>query len=199
MKKLPPRFFIFVLSGLIFLSLLILAVSSKSIRQAKLVLAEQKIELASPSPLPSFTPSPSPSLSPSPAPIAVPLSPIHKPSPNQLSPQELLLVEINKYRASRNLKPLATSLEVCNFAQTRAQEISTGFNHEGFNNRVNSKTLPYKSFSEVVENIAQNSNYKEVLNSWLNSPPHTANLEKDVPFGCVAILNSFYVYEGLKP
>lgn len=106
---------------------------------------------------------------------------------------------INDYRRSQGLSPVSTTSSTCSFASVRAQEISSNFNHDGFNNRINSKTLPYPSYSYVTENLAQTSNYKDVANLWINSPGHAANLRANTPYACVENSGNFYAYEGLKP
>lgn len=105
---------------------------------------------------------------------------------------------INSYRASQGLSSVQTSNETCNFAQIRAQEISTGFNHDGFTQRVNNHTLPYKSWSQVTENIAETPNYKNVVTLWENSPGHAANMRANTPYVCVAQYQNYYAYEGLR-
>lgn len=114
-------------------------------------------------------------------------------------PITFMMNAINSYRKSRGLYEVKTDSNTCNFARTRAQEISTNFSHEGFYNRINNKTLPYPSYSMVTENLALNDNYKNVVNAWINSPGHAANMEKDTPFVCVQSYGNYYAYEGWKP
>lgn len=110
-----------------------------------------------------------------------------------------LLSQVNNFRAGKGLAPVTAKSEVCFFANLRAQEIATSFNHDGFTNRINSKTLPYPSYSSVAENIAMNSNPNDVVPSWINSPGHNANMSKDVPYGCVVGSGNYYVFEAWKP
>ena len=107
--------------------------------------------------------------------------------------------KINEYRASVGLPSVKTDKYTCEFAVTRAAEIVNNFNHDGFQNRVNSKTLPYPSFSSVTENIAMTSNYKDVVNMWINSSGHAANMRKDTPYVCVEKIGNYYAYEGWRP
>lgn len=113
--------------------------------------------------------------------------------------QAYIMSEINKYRTSQGLGSVQTSGPTCSFAATRAHEIATSFNHDGFNNRINSKTLPYSSWSSVTENIAQTSDYKQVVSMWANSVGHAANMRADTPYVCVVQNGSFFAYEGMKP
>ena len=106
---------------------------------------------------------------------------------------------INDYRRSQGLSEVRTDSNTCNFAKIRAQEITNGFNHDGFNNRISSKTLPYPGYQLVTENLARNSNYKNVVQSWINSPGHAENMRKDTPFVCVESSGDYYAYEGWKP
>lgn len=110
-----------------------------------------------------------------------------------------IMSEINKYRSSQGLSSVQTSAETCSFAATRAAEIVSSFNHDGFQNRINSKTLPYKTWSNVTENIAMTSNYKDVVNMWINSPGHAANMRSDTPFVCVRQSGNYFAYEGMRP
>ncbi len=118
--------------------------------------------------------------------------PIPKPSSNNL------LDKINTYRKSQGLGPVATNPLTCDFAQVRAQEISSNFNHDGFNQRLASHNLPYKSYSLVTENIAETSS-NNPIEMWIASPGHAANMRADTPFVCVMQFGNYYAYEGLKP
>jgi uncharacterized protein YkwD len=106
---------------------------------------------------------------------------------------------INDYRKSQGLGSVQTDSNTCNFADTRAKEITSGFNHNGFDQRAASKTLPYPSYHYVTENIAMTSNYKDVVNMWVNSPPHAANMRADTPYVCVSQSGNYFAYEGWRP
>lgn len=164
---------------------------------------------------PTLTPSPTPSKAPTPTPIKTDI--LVYPSKNETSnsptvnqsqtsvsvlSQETglpLIDQINQFRASRGKSPVATSSETCSFATTRASEIANSFNHDGFRNRIDSKTLPYPSYSTVAENIAMNSDPNKVVPGWIESPGHAENMLKDVPYGCVGSSGKYYVYEAWKP
>lgn len=147
--------------------------------------------------------SPSPKISPSPTPK---VTPSIKPSPTPISTtnpstdkKTFIMNAINSYRKSQGLVEVKTDPKTCNFAKIRAQESSSGFNHDGFSNRINSKTLPYPSYHYVTENIAMTSNYKDVVNMWINSTGHAKNMRTDTPFVCVENYGNYYAYEGWKP
>jgi uncharacterized protein YkwD len=110
-----------------------------------------------------------------------------------------MLNEINIYRKSQGLPEVRTDPHTCNFAKIRAQEISTSFSHEGFQNRMNTNSLPYPSYSEVTENIAMHSDYSAVVPMWIGSPGHEANLKKNTSFACIAQHGSYFAYEGWQP
>lgn len=143
---------------------------------------------------------------PSPTPVPVQAQVVPSPTPAsqmQLSSlgfeQEYIMKAINEYRKSNGLSDVKISGETCAFAKTRANEIANNFDHDGFTSRVNSKTLPYSSYSEITENIAKTSNYKEVVDLWISSPGHAENMRKNTPFVCVEKEGNFYAYEGWRP
>lgn len=110
-----------------------------------------------------------------------------------------LLDQVNAFRASKGLSKVQTDGYTCAFATLRANEITSNFNHDGFNNRANSHTLPYPSYSSVTENIALNSDPTQVVPAWIASPGHNENMQKDTPNVCIANSGNYYAYEGWKP
>jgi|Napbiome12C3dose_1001474.scaffolds.fasta_scaffold00077_7 uncharacterized protein YkwD len=108
----------------------------------------------------------------------------------------VLLARINQFRQSKGLAALSSDQLVCSFARLRAQEISTDFSHNGFYNRIKTKTLPYPAYTLVTENLARVPGTQDVVNMWINSPSHQANLLKNTRFGCVESYGNFYAYEG---
>jgi uncharacterized protein YkwD len=121
------------------------------------------------------------------------------PLPQQISGSPIIN-EINRYRASKGLAPVQMSAETCAFARTRAQEVvDPHFDHNGFNQRVSNKTIPYKVWSTVTENIAMTSNPAELVTLWINSPPHAENMRRDTPYVCVQKFGNYYAYEGMRP
>lgn len=121
------------------------------------------------------------------------------PLPQQTS-NSPIINDINRYRASKGLAPVQTSKETCAFAQIRAKEIvDPHFDHNGFNQRVSAKTLPYAVWSTATENIAMTSKPTEVVTLWINSPPHAENMRRDTPYVCVQKYGNYYAYEGMRP
>lgn len=135
--------------------------------------------------------------------IQIPARPTLTPTPIKSGPtsslRDILMAEINSFRKLKSLNPVSTDSYTCNFANIRAKEISTDFNHNGFNNRINNHTLPYPSYHYIVENLAQTSNFSSVVNMWINSSGHAQNLLADVIYGCVGNFGNFFAYEGWKP
>lgn len=147
---------------------------------------------------PTLTPSPTPTLTPTPTQINLPSG---SPSPTAVSNESIktyLMNEVNAYRRSQGLTEVTTDPYTCDFAKIRAKEISINFNHSGFNERVNSKTLPYPSYSKITENISMNSDYKRVVPGWIASSGHAQNMHADTPFVCIEKYGKYYAYEGLR-
>ncbi len=137
------------------------------------------------------SPSPSPSASTAQKPIVL--------STHSTEIKDFIQSAINDFRLRKGLAEVKPNTETCAFAKTRAGEIAQNFNHDGFTSRVNSKTLPYPSYHQVTENIAETTNYKQVVAMWIASPGHRDNLAKDTPFVCVELQGNYYVYEGWQP
>lgn len=117
----------------------------------------------------------------------------------EVSVKDDMMNEINSYRKSQGLSIVTIDSNACNFAVTRVGEIVSNFNHDGFTNRLNSHTLPYPTYTSVTENIAMNSNYRNVVNEWINSSGHAANLRADTTYACIGQSGNYYAYEGWKP
>jgi len=149
------------------------------------------------SPTPTLTPTPT---KPAPTPTATP-KPTVTPTPTSAPTGDhmtFIMNEINKYRQSQGLSDVKTSTETCDFAAIRAHEITTNFSHDGFQQRINAKTIPYKTWTKITENLAQTSDYTQVVTLWKNSPGHAANMREDTPFVCVRSDGDYYAYEGMK-
>jgi uncharacterized protein YkwD len=145
-----------------------------------------------PTPTPTKTPTPSTTKSPTPTLVTSSATPSD-------TKKTFIMNAINSYRRSLGLTEVKTNSYTCNFALIRAKEITTSFNHDGFSNRISSKSLPYPSYSLVTENIAMTSDYTKVVTMWINSPGHAENMRRDTPYVCVESSGNFYAYEGWKP
>lgn len=117
------------------------------------------------------------------------------------SPTDFILQKVNEYRLSLGLQSVTSNSETCEFAKIRAEEISSAekFNHDGFSKRVSEHTLPYPNYSEVTENIAYNTDYKDVVSRWIASPGHAENMRKNTSYVCIASFGDYYTYEGWQP
>lgn len=146
------------------------------------------------SPTPTAKPSATPTIKPSATPTPEALG-----SVSADPKKDFMMKVINEYRRSLGLSSVQTSQETCDFAKIRAKEISTDFNHDGFQNRINSHTIPYSGWSMITENIAMTSSYKNVVNMWINSPGHAENMRRNTPYVCVEAYGNYYAYEGMKP
>ena len=147
---------------------------------------------ATATPRATSTPTPKPTVNATPKPTSAPTT-------TSDSVKDFIMNAINDYRRSQGLSSVRTDSYTCDFAKIRAKEISTSFNHDGFRNRINNKTLPYPGYSSITENIAMTSNYQNVVNMWINSSGHAENMRKDTPFVCVERYGNYYAYEGWKP
>lgn len=154
---------------------------------------------------PTFkAPTPSPTKAPTPTPTTKPsatATPTPQGSTSSLldSKQQFMLNAINTYRSKYGLSSVKPDSYTCNFATIRAKEIVTNFSHAGFSQRINNRTIPYPGYSLITENIAMTSNYQNVVNMWVSSAGHAANMRKDTPFVCVAYNGNYFAYEGRKP
>lgn len=132
------------------------------------------------------------------SPMPQPTQSYSEPVSNSEMVKNYMMAEINSYRKSQGRSEVQTDKYTCAFAKVRAEEIAKNFNHDGFQNRLKSKTLPYPSYAYVTENIAMNSNYKNVVKVWIDSPGHAENMRADTPFVCVEKFGNFYAYEGWR-
>lgn len=113
--------------------------------------------------------------------------------------QIALLDGINQFRTSQGKASVKPDSKTCAFAETRANEITSNFSHAGFDKRVADRSLPYPGYSLVTENLAMTSDYKRVVQMWIDSPGHRDNMLQDTPYVCVAQKGNYYAYEGWKP
>lgn len=145
-----------------------------------------------------LTPTPTPTSSPLPTSTPTP-TPEEATSELSQEPANFIMNQINSYRTANGLPVFEAHPEVCSFAQVRLNEIQNGFNHEGFNERLQNGTLPYSSFSQVAENIADASSYTQVFEMWKNSSGHNQKLLSSMQHACVAGSGRLYVFESWTP
>lgn len=141
----------------------------------------------------------------SPSPTVIPTSPPVKPTDTPVhtdtstGSNSFILSQINQYRTTNGLSPASTDPRTCSFALLRANEISKNFSHSGFTSRRDSSSLPYPSWTKATENIAMNSDYRQVFITWKNSLGHSANMLQDTPYICVRSVGNFHAMEGWRP
>lgn len=205
-------FSFFITSFLLFSAIFAIVFSN---HPTQVLAAKTHIKRRHISPTPTKTPTPIPTRTPTPLPTSTPtLTKRLTPSPTKSIPPttkllpsptisveitEYILQKVNEYRTSRGLAKAVSNTETCNFAKIRAEEISHSFTHDGFEKRINEKTLPYSDYHEVTENIAYNTDYKDVVPKWIASSGHAENMRADTPFICIGKAGDYYSYEGWKP
>ena len=154
-------------------------------------------------PVPTNTPTPTifiqPTSTPTPTPTPQTLESTEIKQTGNPSVQEFIMQEINNYRITQGLSKVTTDSQTCSFARIRVEEVSASFNHDGFRSRIDSNSLPYPTYSKVTENIAMNSDYTKVVESWINSSGHAENMRQDTPFVCVEQKGNYFVYVGWRP
>lgn len=89
--------------------------------------------------------------------------------------------QINRYRVSKGLSKLTLNANITRQARIHSQNMANGkvpFSHKGFEKRVNSIPIRYKS---AAENVAFNQGYSDpasqAMTGWINSPGHLKNLK----------------------
>lgn len=96
---------------------------------------------------------------------------------------------INQYRNLNGVAPLVQNDYLCGLAATRIFDITKNFNHDGF------KTMVCRNCTFISENLAENfPNNKNLLNAWIDSPGHNANLLRPVTDACVVSNNGYHVF-----
>lgn len=203
-KKLP-----IALIALLFLIAFLTRFSLSSSKQISQASTKENIPTQpTASPYPTQPPQPTPTSTPTPTtPMPIYTTP---PTPTYVTPptftptpttapilpsldvSSYLISEVNRYRTSLGLGPVQTSSATCDFALIRAQEISINFSHDGFH-------IPYATMSHATENLAQTSNYQDVVPMWIGSTTHAENLRADTPFACIKQYGDYYAFEGMKP
>lgn len=100
-------------------------------------------------------------------------------------PEADLTKIIQEWRLSQGLKQYTVDPNLCTFAKKRADEIFTEKNdmsHDGIWKYKSELLGTYEGFSE---NLARNWSPELMLDWWLHSASHEANLRRDRPLTCV--------------
>lgn len=91
--------------------------------------------------------------------------------------------KVNDYRTTKGLASLAWSDVIAEQARQHSKNMATGatgFGHDGFSTRISviAQTIPYTSAAENVAMTSRRSDpATDVVNGWLNSAGHKANIE----------------------
>lgn len=92
-----------------------------------------------------------------------------------------IINNVNAYRQSKGLPPMRLLSLAASLASGHSQNMAakkTSFGHAGFNQRAVSIANELHGTSSTGENIAYGKmTAKEVLDAWLKSPVHRANIE----------------------
>ena len=112
---------------------------------------------------------------------------------------EVLMAKINSYRQENGLPSFLFNQTVCDFAAARAQELGSDFSHNGFRQRIDTKTLPYSDYSHIAENIADCSSPEKAFELWRNSSGHNENMLSSASHGCIGNVGRLYTLEIWQP
>ncbi|WP_143310454.1 CAP domain-containing protein [Chitinophaga vietnamensis] len=97
--------------------------------------------------------------------------------------EEQILYYTNKFRQSKGLKPLQLDESISVQARRHSRNMangSTGFGHEGFENRVAIITKQMGRVGAAAENVAYGTlDAEQVVQGWINSPGHRRNMLGD--------------------
>lgn len=105
-------------------------------------------------------------------------------SSNVVSEADLTMI-IQEWRLSQGLKRYTLDPKLCDFANKRANEIfieKNNMSHDGIWKYKSQLLDTYDGFSE---NLARNWSPELMLDWWLHSASHEANLRRDRPLTCV--------------
>jgi uncharacterized protein YkwD len=209
MRNVIVLLFVVLITYLITLSLLLPGVVANAAEKARyktrIAQSARKINPwiafdSKPFSIPTNTPTPTPTGAPTPTVVPTATLSPQSPASTQATSvasdevQAYIMNAINEYRKSQGLSSVSMDSHTCDFARKRADALVSNFSHDGFG-----PPYPYPSFSKVTENIAMNSNYKNVVNGWIASSGHAENMRADTPYVCVARNGNYYAYEGWRP
>jgi len=94
--------------------------------------------------------------------------------------EEQILYYTNKFRKSKGLAPLKLEDNISQQARRHSRDMasgSTGFGHEGFEERVSVISKKMGTVASAAENVAYGSLDAEgVVNGWIKSPGHRRNM-----------------------
>lgn len=120
---------------------------------------------------------------------------VPEPAPVVEEVSDPVLAEINEYRKEFGLAPYIESPETCAFAEYRAKEVLRGWNHEGFLSTTTRESF-YGPRHVAAENLAKNYEAQDVVEAWIESPTHEANLRRYLKNACVRSYENHWAFEA---
>lgn len=121
-------------------------------------------------------------------------APVNKPVPTvrQLSADRLTEV-VNEWRVREGYQPYAKANRLCEFAAIRAEEIQAEWSHSGF---YYDRVCTQEEQCYLAENLAKGQSTEEqVLDDWLHSASHAANLKASYTYACIVCDNNHCAHE----
>lgn len=129
-------------------------------------------------------------------------TPSPAPSPSPVTDMAKQIFEIvNQKREAAGKKAYVLDEKLCEIANMRAKELTTKFSHTRPNGKKYASALDEYaySYSAVGENIAYGySSASAVMNKWLSSAPHKANILDSNKVGYTKIGIGYYNKNGTK-
>lgn len=97
---------------------------------------------------------------------------------------------VQEWRTQENLATYEQSIETCRIADQRLIETKVNWSHDGFEAK---RFCPQGC--TLSENIARGfSNEQDILDSWLKSASHSANLKMNLPYSCIKSDGEYVVH-----
>lgn len=112
-------------------------------------------------------------------------------APAQIDEDKLWTV-VNEWKYEEDGYSFSKNANLCEYADIRAKQIKTDWSHEGVKDFY---PLIYShGFHNAGENLGRDIVREDyLLNSWLNSPTHRANLEKNYTHSCIRCEDNYCV------
>lgn len=105
---------------------------------------------------------------------------------------------VNAYRRGKGLQEMTWWHKLCEYSTERSAEIKTDWSHDGYQADAKDGTVYSKVCPECVrtgENLAKDYwTEEEILQAWMNSPTHKANLDDaGWNIGCAMVIDNNFV------
>lgn len=97
---------------------------------------------------------------------------------------------VQQWRVENDLPQYEIDEKLCKYASVRLTEIQSDWSHSGFK-----KQSREAGFNHTAENLGKDFQKPEsMLNAWLNSETHRANLDRDYTHSCIKCENQHCVH-----